>query len=146
MDARVEMANPNTNYGASYLRTNGGAEPQVDTYMRFSVSGITGAVQSAKLRVYSYNGTTNGPAVYSANGNWSEMGITWNNKPARGSTPYDDKGALGANTWVEFNITPMISANGTYNFILSQNSADGFYVYAREGSPRPQLLVTYLTR
>ncbi|MEO8285761.1 MAG: DNRLRE domain-containing protein [Chloroflexota bacterium] len=143
IDARVEQANPTRNFGTeNYLRSNGGSEPLVESYMRFAVSGMAGTVQSAKLRVYSYNGTNNGPAIYATSGGWTETGITWNNKPGRTSGAYDDKGALGSNTWVEFNITPLVTGNNTYNFSMQQSTIDGFYVYSREGANRPQLVIT----
>ena len=64
-DARTHEASPTTNYGTAYLRANGGTESDVETFLRFTVTGApAGSVQSAKLRLYNYNGTADGPALY----------------------------------------------------------------------------------
>jgi chitodextrinase len=144
-DARVAEAAPTTNYGSSYLRTDGGADPDVESYLSFNVTGISSSVLSAKLRVYAYTDTGNGPAVYTTSSSWSETGITWNNRPAPTSAATDDKGAIAANSWVEYNVTPFVSGNGTYNFILATTSADGVDMYSREGADllrRPELVLT----
>ncbi|HEU0115004.1 MAG TPA: hypothetical protein VFQ80_10015, partial [Thermomicrobiales bacterium] len=42
-DARVEQAHPTANYGSSSkLRVDGGSDPDVETYLRFPVSGVSG--------------------------------------------------------------------------------------------------------
>src|SRR5215210_243118 len=52
-DARVEEANPSTNYGIeTRLKTDGDAGLTVESYLRFDVAGVVGAVRSAKLRLY----------------------------------------------------------------------------------------------
>src|SRR5206468_3322963 len=64
-DARVEEANPTLNYGTdTILRADGGPDPDVESYLRFSVSGVSGPVQSAKLRLWVTSSTADGPAVY----------------------------------------------------------------------------------
>jgi chitodextrinase len=145
-DARVEEASPNTNFGTSTkLRNDGGADPDIETYLTFGVSGAQGPVQSAKLRLYAYSGTANGPAVYSTSSAWSESGttgITWANRPPPSSTARDDKAAIATNSWVEYDVTPFVTGNGTYSFLLATNSTDGIDMYSREAtSLRPELVV-----
>ncbi len=60
-------------------------------YLRFDLSSITGTVSVAKLRLFGRVDNTasesHATALFSvANTTWSETGITWNNKPATGST------------------------------------------------------------
>ena len=100
-DARVEERNPASNFGtANYLQVTGANNNHMESYIRFSVSGISGSVQSAKLRVYSTtNGTNNGPAVYAPASSWSETGITWRSRRARTSTAFDNKGCIAKSTW-----------------------------------------------
>jgi hypothetical protein len=51
-DARVQEANPTTNYGADpELRVDGATDPDVESYLRFEVSGLTTPVQRATLRL-----------------------------------------------------------------------------------------------
>ena len=75
-DARVSESKPTTNCGASYLRVDGGADPDVVSYLCVSVTGVGGTVQSSKLRLFSTSGTVDGAAVYTTGASWSETGIT----------------------------------------------------------------------
>lgn len=145
-DARVEEASPSTNYGASTtLRADGASDPDVQSYLRFTVSGATGTVQSAKLRLYTSNGTANGPAVYAAaNSTWSETTVTWSNRPGPTGSASDNKASIGSGVWVEYDVKPLLAAsgNGTYSFVLMPESSDGVELHAREGANKPQLVVT----
>ena len=145
-DARVQEANPTTNYGRSYLRTDGGSDPDTESVLRFTVAGGSGAVASAKLRVYAYSSTSDGPAVSGATSEWAESSVTWATRPATTSGPRDDKGPIAEKTWVEYDVTPLVTGNGTYTFRLATASTDGVYMYSREASTatlRPELVVTF---
>lgn len=143
-DARVAEASPTTNYGtSSYLRTDGGADPDVESYLRFTVTGVSDPVESAKLRVFATTGSANGPAAYATSNSWSETGITWSNRPARTSGPRDDKAKIVASTWVEFDVTPLVAGNGTYSFVLATTSSDGVDFNSRQAAgSKPELVVT----
>jgi hypothetical protein len=142
-DARVEEAHPSTNYGTSgSLRVDGGSGTHIESYLRYAVIGVSGTIQSAKLRVYATtNGTANGPAVYAASSNWSETAITWNSRPARISGATDNKGAITTNSWVEYDVTPLVTSNGAYSFVLVADSTDGVTFSSRQGSAPPQLVL-----
>ncbi|SFO53515.1 Por secretion system C-terminal sorting domain-containing protein [Chitinophaga sp. YR627] len=61
------------------------------TYIGFDLSNINGTITSAVLKIYGHledNRSANIPiGVFSvANTSWTETGLTWNNKPATGST------------------------------------------------------------
>lgn len=144
-DAHVDEASSTTNYGtATVIRTDGGTGVNVESYLRFDVSGLTGPLQSATLRLYASTGTVDGPAVYATSNTWTETGITWSTRPGRTSSAVDDKGAIASNTWVEFNVTPLVSGDGTYSFDLAQavTNTDGLDFSSREGSFPPQLVLT----
>ena len=107
-DAQVSEASPTTNYGTlDRLLVDGGADPDVASYLRFDLSGVTSPVQRATLRVWvqSDGGSQNGPEVRSTGTSWSETGLTWSNRPAPTGGVLDDKGALAGSTWVEYNVT-----------------------------------------
>lgn len=146
-DARVQQSNPSNNYGtANYLLVDGASNSDVESFIRFTVSGASGSVQSALLRVYvTTNASANGPAAYSANNNWTETGITWNNRPARTSGVLDNKGSTSRSSWVEYNVTAAVTGNGTYSFVLVADSSDAIRFSSREGSRAPQLVVTLHT-
>ena len=141
-DTYVDSASPKTVFGTSKrLRTNGDI-PLNQTFVRFKVTGLTGTVTDAALRLYVTDGTKNGPAVFEITDSWSERTTNWKNRPSRTSTPRDDKGALSAGRWVEWDVTPWISANGTVNLSLRGGEGNRVGLGARESTRDPQLVVT----
>jgi hypothetical protein len=147
-DAKVYESNPTTNYGtSSTLVVDSGTSAGKNSFIRFEVSGITSSVQSATLRVFSgTDGTSNGPAVYLADSNWIESGtggVNWNTQPALLSGAFDDKGAIATNTWIEYDVTALVTGDGTYTFALETDSTNGVNFSSRQGANPPQLIVTF---
>jgi glucose/arabinose dehydrogenase/chitodextrinase len=146
-DAHVEAAAAGSNFGqAAKLEVVDGARAS-ETYLRFTLAGIAGAVQAAKLRVHVANdGSGNGPAVYGAPSAWTETAITWANRPLRAGGLVTNAGAIAARTWVEYDVLALVSGNGETTFVLAGDSADAANFFSRESSDatkRPQLLVTF---
>jgi hypothetical protein len=139
-DARVLQSNPDTNYGT--LGRLDVDSPGEESYIRFTVTGVTGAVQSATLRVFVTNGSTNGPGVYGSDNSWTETGLTWSNRPGPTTGVIGNVGLVGANAWTEYNVTALVSGNGTYNLVFLPDSTDGMTFSSREGSSPPQLVLT----
>jgi len=144
-DTQVKETNPNTNYGSlAHLQINGSGDPEVKSYLRFAVSGVSGQVKSAKIRLYAYEETVDGPAIYLTNNAWGELTTTWNNRPARIGHRADDRGRIKQDTWVDYDVTKLVQGNGTFSFALQPFSNDGVYFRSREaGSNRPELVVTF---
>jgi hypothetical protein len=142
-DATVKQESPTGNFGtATTLETD--AVPIVESYLKFSVDGITGPVSKAVLRAFVTNGSPNGPAVYRTETGWTEGGIDWSNRAPRTSDPLDDKGAVSANTWVEWDVSAAVGPNQVYSFNLATNANDGTDISSKEAaSNRPQLVVTF---
>jgi hypothetical protein len=143
-DAHVNEAAPGTNYGtAGTLEVDGDPGIAMESYLRFTVTGLSGAVQRATLRLYAVNGSTNGPAVYATSNSWSETAITWSTRPARIGGTTDDKGTVAKDAWVDFDVTPLVAGDGTYSFVLVPTSTDGADFSSRQASGnRPQLVLT----
>ena len=143
-DAYANQSSAGTNYGnATTLQADGASDPDIESFIRFTVAGISGTVQSARLRVFdTTNGSANGPAVYSTGTSWTETGLTWNNRPARTSGALDNKGSISAGIWVEYNVTAAVAGNGTFSFVLAADSTDGATFSSRQGNQPPQLVVT----
>ena len=146
-DARVVQTSPTTNYGTSTnIQADGDAGAAQNSFIRFNVSGISGTVQNVKLRVYcTTNATANGPASYLADSNWVESGaggVSWDTQPALLSAATDNKGAIAVSSWVEYDVTALVTADGTYTFALVADSNDGVTFSSREGGTAPQLVVT----
>jgi len=146
-DAYVNQSNPSTNYGnATTLQVDGASDPDIESYIRFTVTGISGTIQSARLRVFvTTNGSANGPAIYATGSSWTETGITWHNRPARTSGAVDNKSSIGTNRWVEYNVTSLVNAEGTFSFVLGADSTDGITFSSRQGSQPPQLVITLIS-
>jgi hypothetical protein len=147
-DARVVQTSPTTNYGTSTnIQVDGDAGAAQTSFIHFNVSGVSGTIQDVKLRVYcTTNGSANGPASYLADSNWVESGtggVTWDTQPALLSGASDNKAAIAADTWVEYDVTALVAANGTYTFALVADGNDGVTFSSREGTNAPQLVVTF---
>ena len=144
-DARVHERYPDKNYGNNtLLLVIGPNNPDVEGLVRFTVSGTGGSIQSARLRLYvTTNNSSNSPAVYGADNNWTETGVTWNNRPARISNELDNLGSTSPNTWVEYDVTGFVTGNQTYTFALVADSGDGIDFSSREGGQAPTLVVTF---
>jgi hypothetical protein len=142
-DARVVQGSPNANFGAT-ATLEADKSPVVESFLRFTVAGITGPVSRARLRLYATDPTGNGPAVYRADPNvaWAETGITWNTKPARTAGVVANLGSISANRYVEYDVTTAVTGDGTYTFNLVAESTDGTDFRSKEASSsQPQLVV-----
>lgn len=141
-DAHVNGDQATRNFGtATALWAD--RSPSEESYLRFQVGGISGAVQEAKLRLRVSNGTGNGPAIHTTTSAWSELGLTYNNRPAATSTAHDDKAGVAAGAWVEYDVKPFVTGNGSYDLKLVADSSDGMDFASREAaSNRPELVVT----
>lgn len=146
-DARVSEATPDATSGGSALRVDGGTGTHVESLLSFDLAGITGPVQSAKLRLYATTGTVDGPAVRRIDTGWSENTVTWNTSRsiASGAGPVlDDKAAVPAASWVEYDVTSAVASDGSYGFLLSSASTDGIDLTSREATTnQPRLFVTF---
>ncbi len=146
-DTYVNSGSASTNYGTS---TQLGVDnsPVKRTFLRFTVTGLTEAVTTAKLRLHvddvSGAASNNGGTLKTmSNLTWSETGVTWNNQPAIDGTTVGSLGNVSRNTWYELDVTAAISGNGTFSFALTSPSSNGADYDSREsGTTAPQLIVT----
>ena len=141
-DTYVDSASPKKVFGASKRVWTNGEIPVDQTFVRFKVTGLTGTVTKAVLRLYVTDGTSNGPAVFETTDGWSEKRTNWNNRPSRTSVPRDDKDALSAQRWVKWDVTPWVGDDGTVNFVLRGGGGNPFGLGSRESLRDPELVVT----
>ncbi len=146
-DAPVARLDPDTNFGsATALDSDNSSSDGAESYLRFLVGGLSGAVTSAKLRLHATSGTVDGPAVFGAPSGWAESGITWNDKPAPDTGALSDAGAIASGDWVEWDVTQAVTGEGARSFRLASAINDGVTFNSRESSAvafRPQLVVTF---
>jgi len=139
-DARVRSTSPASNYGSDdELRVRNGGTIY-NSYLKFNISGLTGAVEQATLRLYCTDGGSNGGDVYVVSNSWTESGITWNNAPPIGGTLIASAGTANVDTWVEIDVTAAISGNGIISLGMKSNSGSVYYS-SKEGQHIPELIV-----
>jgi trimeric autotransporter adhesin len=142
-DSRILQSAPNSNYGADVaLRVRLDPTGAYRSYLRFTVAGITGSVGLVKLRLFCTDPAPNGGTVYPTSANWTESTLTWGNAPAATGPAIRTIPAVALNTWVEVDLTSSITADGTYNLLLSDGDTNSAFYSSREGANPPQLVVT----
>ncbi len=142
-DAYVNASSRGTNYGtATSLRVDG--SPVVDSFLRFSVSGLTGSsISQARLELHANSSATKGITVKAVGNNtWGEKTIKYSNMPAMGAV-LATSAAISGGTWVSLNVTSYISGNGTYSFGVITPGSTAISLASREsGANAPRLIIT----
>ncbi len=143
-DARVSSAAPSTNAGGStYLRLRAASGDNYHTYLKFNVTGLSGTVTSAKVRLFVYDGGPSGGSIYPvADTAWTENGINWNNKPAFSGGALSTVGNVPNNTWAEYDVTGGVSGNGMHSFGIANTDSNSIYMRSREAADhKPELVI-----
>ncbi|NOT31498.1 MAG: DNRLRE domain-containing protein, partial [Planctomycetes bacterium] len=141
-DARVNEASPASNSGtAPALQVRFAAGGSFASYLRFDLSGLSGPVVSAKLRLFCTDGSTVGGLVFPTTNAWSETAINWNNRPAATGGLITQLGSITASTWVEFDVTSAVGAPGLVSFLLTSTTSNSAVFSSREGAQPPELVV-----
>jgi trimeric autotransporter adhesin len=116
---------------------------ETDSYLKFTVTGLTGSVVSAKLRLYVIDASPNAGTLYPvADTTWSEGTLTWTNKPPASTTPIGPAGPAKLGNWVEIDLGSTIAGDGTYSLALVGTYPDAAWFSSKEGANRPQLVLT----
>jgi trimeric autotransporter adhesin len=145
-DSQVKSTSPNTNYGSDTsvrVRQEGSCSGTVcyHTYLRFTVTGLSGTVTSAKLRLFVTDASPDGGSVYTDAGGWTESGLTWNNAPALAGTPVAIGATAAVGAWVEVGLGSLVTGNGTYELALASASTNSAIYASREDQAHPPTLV-----
>ncbi|RLP92574.1 DNRLRE domain-containing protein [Micromonospora sp. CV4] len=145
-DTYVQSDTASTNYGTSTQIVVDNS-PVRRSFLRFTVSGVSGTVTTAKLRLRTISGNSGsdsgGTFRKMSNTSWSETGTTWSNQPAVDGATLGSIGAVAGNTWYELDVRAAVTGNGTYSFGVTSASGDGAYYDSREsGADAPQLVIT----
>jgi glucose/arabinose dehydrogenase len=148
IDSYVDSSAPSANLGsAAALRTDDSPVVQ-QTYLRFLVAGLARAnVQDAKLRMRATGNTADGPAVFGTSNDWTESGITWDNRPQPSTGVIGDVGAVTAGASVEWDVTSLVDGDGPLSMLLASAVEDGTQFNSREvtGADRRPILFVTLT-
>jgi chitodextrinase len=141
-DSYTDQTLPTSNFGTATTAYSDNS-PLQQAYLKFAVSGVTGTVTSAVLRLYVKDETGNAPALATTSNSWSESTLAWNNQPAAGQV-VANWGNAPSGTFVDYPVTAVVTADGTYSFVLVAESTNGMGVATRQSTTnKPQLIVTY---
>jgi len=142
-DTYVDSANPTVTHGTStQLRVDG--SPLVYSYLKFDLSSVPGTITGLTLNVYATSSSTGGYAVRSvADNSWTESALNWNNAPPIGASDAGVSGAFSANTLTTANVSSLRNGNGLLSMAMIGINSTAIAFSSREGSVKPQLVVTY---
>jgi hypothetical protein len=140
-DSYVDVSLPTKNNGTlTGLRVDG--SPVVRSFVRFDVTGLTGTVTNATLRIFPTSSQATGLTVFSvADNTWGETTITDSNAPPFG-TGLGTSGSVTTGAWTNVNVTSAVTGNGQFSFGLSTTNATALALSSREGANPPQLVIT----
>ncbi|NOY62557.1 MAG: DNRLRE domain-containing protein, partial [Gammaproteobacteria bacterium] len=141
-DAFTISSRPNGNLGgASTLRID--ASPETNSYLRFNVQGVSGAVTQATLRLYMQSTSSLGYSVHEvADNSWGELTINGGNAPALGNV-INSAGSTTANNFVDVDVTGYVTGDGLISFGLSTADSSLILVSSRESGNMPELVIEY---
>jgi len=145
-DARVKLTDPGRNFGdRTTLRVDAG---RFETYLKFSVTGLSGAVTRALIRLYVVDGGTHGGSIHVVSNNfkgttssWHEGTLTFSNAPGIDGPALSTLGQVNTGEFVEFDVTSAIGGDGVYNFGLKPGSTNRVDYSSKEGDFPPQLII-----
>lgn len=141
-DTYVRSDQPDAHFGAKYVLSEQGASPttpRIVSYLRFTVTGLTGAPGKVTLNVYTYSKSSVGLQVWTADSGWSETGMTYRTAPALSSSPVASIPSFATNTWSSIDVSSVVTANGTYTFAVTTADTGGKQEGSREGGTPPRL-------
>jgi hypothetical protein len=149
-DSYVQSDQATVNFGtAPTVNSDGG--PTTIGLFQFDTRNMAQAPIKATFRITVATGsghpeTVNGPAVYLAASNWTEAGVTYNNRPAILSGGLCDQGALGQGQTVSCDVTSIHVPASIITYAIQQpsNATDGTRFNSRTGTgPTPQLVLEF---
>ncbi|MFQ5627691.1 MAG: DNRLRE domain-containing protein [bacterium] len=147
-DAYVRSDQATSNFGTAPEFGMRQASPVVNSYLKFTVSGLTQPVQSATLRFQATGTTNSGGSVYPVSNDyqgtstpWDETGITFNNAPTISGPALSTVGSVTVGQTVDFDVTTAIIGDGIYSFGLDNASLQVARYSSKQGTTIPELII-----
>jgi Right handed beta helix region len=122
------------------LRTD--AAPIRMSFLRFDVSGITGAPIRATLRIYANSPSSAGFEVRSLADTFDEATVTYDSGLAVGGL-IGTSPAFTGDGYIEVDVTSAISGDGSIQFALVALGDTATSFSSREGANKPQLVIEH---
>ncbi len=90
------------------------------------MTGLSGTVQSARLRLEVVNRSGFGGTIYSISDNsWDEDTVTFDTRPVIDGPALDALGKVRVGDIVGLDVTAAITGDGIYSFAIDSNDTDG---------------------
>jgi hypothetical protein len=140
-DTYVNTDSPTKNYGTAMVLKLHSPTAEYRPLVRFTVSGLTQAPKSVKLRLYVTDGSTNGGSWYRVADTWSESTVVWGTAPAVTGSPVATVGTVTTGTWVDVDLTAAVTGNGTYSFLATSPSTNTTQFASRESATPPVVVI-----
>src|SRR6185295_3378217 len=147
-DLFVDASLPITKFGTDPT-LSADSSPLKQSFLRFNLSGIGSfRVREARLELTVLSNATaasvvGGTLSTMTNNTWSEATTTYNSRPAVDGTVISVVDtAVAPGEIVPFNVSEVVTGDGTYNFALTSTNVDQIIYTSREGSTgHPRLVV-----
>src|SRR5919197_3398596 len=120
-DTYSSAENQTSTHGSlTYMKVEGAATTERTSYVRFVVSGTSGTVTRATLRVNTLTSSTTGFDVRAvADNTWSEATLAYGNAPPPSPTVAATSGPFAAGVWLSLDVSSLVGGDGTYSFAFT---------------------------
>jgi hypothetical protein len=141
-DTWANSQSVSTSYGTTTtLRVDG--SPRAVAYLRFDMSGSSGTISQAVLKLYANSTNGAGISLHAISSTtWSETKTTASSAPAFGTASVAS-GPVTAGSTVSVNVTSLVTGNGLVSLAVTDNNATAISFGSRESAHPPLLVVTF---
>jgi hypothetical protein len=136
-DAYVSSNATSSNFGqATTLQSDG--SPLQESYLKFDLGPLAGqTVVSASLRMFVTNGSPGVQNVKNvADNTWSEPGLTWANRPPKGTLVASFTPGNSTSVWREVDVTPAVAAKvgAIMSLLVDSTNGDAYHFNSRNAA------------
>ncbi len=146
-DSYVTAGSPTVNFGTATVLYSSLSSGGYYSLYNFSLSSLPSniIINSASLNIYAVFSSSY--TIYDINSAWTEMGVTWNNKPSFGDIIVPEFSTTPNNIWINKDIKNEVQSwyNGTnpnYGIYITGIAQNGAFA-SRESSNIPYISINY---
>jgi cellulose synthase (UDP-forming) len=143
-DAYVTVNSPTKNFGTDKsLRVD--TTPITISFIKFTVSGVSGTPQKAVLKVRNTKASALGYELSAViDTSWSQGSLTYASAPSPGKA-LAVSGPTTSGSWTSLDVSSTVTSNGTFGFALVGLSGTATAIGSSESSSPPQLIIENVT-
>ena len=141
-DGDVSVARPTARSGRRAVLHVRRGRRAYRTYLKFRVTGLTGRITSARLRLRAVTADRGGAVLFRASNRWSETTLSWRSAPRATGARRVRVPAASRPGFVDLDLGAIVTRDGTYTLVLAGARGAGARYSSREGRTAPQLVLT----